>query len=341
MAKRSHTRWRSRSRPEGHRTVRHDDQTRNHQEQGGPARSWATPTAASTGFNNSTKPEGKERCERSASANPSSRIGASRRSKRPCCKCLSIDPPVEFQGFQMTEWFSTMDDRLWLPPDEVGEEEARFVLKALHLRPEDAVLDAPCGAGRVAVHLARAGCIVTGLDLRAGFVARARRRFRSEGLRGTFRVQDLRELNVEGRFDGILNWAGSFGYFSQSDNARLVTAYVRALRPGGRLLIEQPDREYLLRHFRRVIRIGTLVVRNRWDARMQRVITRRIIDGADEPRNISTMRLYTPSQLRDLFKRCGLTVERLRKSLRFDAYGRALPRSSHRGSKDRPSVPTR
>lgn len=225
----------------------------------------------------------------------------------------------------MTEWFSTMDDHLWLPPDDVGEEEASFVLKVLDLRPGDAVLDAPCGAGRVAIHLARAGCVVTGLDLRAGFVARARRRFRSEGLRGTFRVQDLRQLNVEDRFDSILNWAGSFGYFSEPENARLVAAYVRALCMGGRLLIEQPDREYLLRHFRRMIRVGTLVVRNRWDARTQRVITRRIIGGVDDPRNVSTMRLYTPSQLCALFTHQGLIVERLWKTLRFDAYP-ALPR---------------
>lgn len=218
-----------------------------------------------------------------------------------------------------------MADRLWLPPDEVGEEEARFVLKALHLRPGDTVLDAPCGAGRVAVHLARAGCFVTGLDLRARFVARARRRFRAEGLCGTFRVQNLQELSVEGRFNGILNWAGSFGYFSELENTRLVAAYARALCPGGRLLIEQPDREYLLRHFRQVIRVGNLVVRNRWDARTQRVITRRIIDGVDDPRNASTMRLYTPSQLRTLFTRHGLAVEQSRRSLRFDAYP-AIPR---------------
>jgi hypothetical protein len=79
---------------------------------------------------------------------------------------------------------------------------------------------------------------------------------------------------MEGQFDGIINWGGSFGYFSEAENARLVEAYVRALRPGGRLLIEQPDREYILRHFQRVMRIGSITRRNRWDARNQRVVTR-------------------------------------------------------------------
>jgi len=135
----------------------------------------------------------------------------------------------------MPAWFETMEDRFWLQPDDVGGEEARFILKALRLRRGDAVLDAPCGAGRLSLHLARAGCVVTGIDLRETFIRRARRRFRVAGLHGTFRVLDLRRLDMEGQFDGIINWGGSFGYFSEAENARLVEAYVRALRPGGRL----------------------------------------------------------------------------------------------------------
>ena len=45
----------------------------------------------------------------------------------------------------MKNWFETMDDRLWLKPDAVGEEEARFIKQALRLRRGHAVLDAPCG----------------------------------------------------------------------------------------------------------------------------------------------------------------------------------------------------
>jgi SAM-dependent methyltransferase len=226
----------------------------------------------------------------------------------------------------MPDWFETMEDRFWLQPDDVGGEEARFILGALRLRRGDAVLDAPCGAGRVSVHLARAGCIVTGIDLRHSFVRRARRRFRLAGLHGTLRVLDLRRLDMEGQFDAILNWAGSFGYFSDAENARLVAAYARALRPGGRLLIEQPDREHLLRHFQPVMRIGSVTLRNRWDARNQLVVTRRFESGAEDRRNRSSMRLYTPAQMRGLFEFGGLIVEQVQRSLVFDAYGESAPR---------------
>jgi SAM-dependent methyltransferase len=226
----------------------------------------------------------------------------------------------------MPAWFETMEDRFWLQPDDVGDEEARFILGALRLRRGDTVLDAPCGAGRISFHLARAGCVVTGIDLRETFIRRARRRFRTDGLHGTFRVLDLRNLDMECQFDGIINWGGSFGYFSEAENARLVEAYVRALRPAGRLLIEQPDREHILRHFQRVMRRGSHTFRNRWDARNQRVVSRRFESGVEDRRNSSSMRLYTPAQIHRLFELGGLIVENVQKSVIFDAWGNPVRR---------------
>jgi SAM-dependent methyltransferase len=227
----------------------------------------------------------------------------------------------------MPAWFETMEDRYWLRPDDVGGEEVRFILDALGLRRGDAVLDAPCGAGRISLHLARAGCVVTGIDLRDTFIRRARRRFRAAGLHGTFRVLDLRRLDMEGQFDGVLSWSGSFGYFSEAENARLVGAHVRALRPGGRLLIEQPDREHILRHFQQVMPVGSFTVRNGWDARNQRVVSRRSESGVEDRRNSSSMRLNTPAQMRALFERQGLIVEQVQRSLVFESkYGRSVPR---------------
>jgi SAM-dependent methyltransferase len=226
----------------------------------------------------------------------------------------------------MADWFETMEERFWLHPDEVGEREAQFILRALHLRHGDALLDAPCGAGRVSIHLARAGCVVTGFDLREAFLRRARRRFRAAGLRGTFRVLDLRRLDAENQFAGILNWAGSFGYFTAAENSLLIAAFVRALRPGGRLLVEQPNREHLLRHLLPRVRKNSTVYRSRWDEQSQRMMTRRIVAGVEDRRNASSMRLYTPAQMRALFERHGLTVEQLHKSMRFDAYGPSAPR---------------
>lgn len=223
----------------------------------------------------------------------------------------------------MENWFETMDDGLWLLPDDTGEEEARFIKRALGLRKGQTVLDAPCGAGRIAYHLARSGCVVTGVDLRRTFISRARSRFRKVGLEGTFIVGDLRELDLGGPFHGICSWGGSFGYFADRENFQLVQRYVSALRPGGRLLIDQANRENLLRNFAAELRPRErLTVRNHWDTKAQRIISRRILDGKEDPGNMSSLRLYTRGQMRSLLEKAGLAVEAFYGSSAGDSYGR-------------------
>ena len=85
------------------------------------------------------------------------------------------------------EWFKALHDSLWLRPDEGGEDEANSLRRMLRIRKGQRVLDAPCGAGRVAYHLAKYGAEVVGIDLQATFVNRAKRRF-SRG-RGASRSQ--------------------------------------------------------------------------------------------------------------------------------------------------------
>lgn len=227
----------------------------------------------------------------------------------------------------MTEWFRAFDDSLWLRADEGGQDEAAFVKKALGLRRGQRVLDAPCGAGRIAVHLARAGCRVTGTDLRESFVRRARERFKSEGVSGTFVAMDLRRLDFRDEFHGVFNWWGSFGYFSDEQNFELARLYARALRSGGRLLIDQPNRESVLRHFRRTMRRGGIVIRNVWDPRKERVNGMWVAgSGARKKRCRMSIRLYTPAQMRKLFGLAGLTAQMTYGSVAGEAYRRSSER---------------
>jgi SAM-dependent methyltransferase len=223
-------------------------------------------------------------------------------------------------------WYQTLEDRFWLQPDEEGAEEAAFLKRALHLRRGQALLDAPCGAGRIGFHLARAGCLVTGVDLRPQFIARARRRFRRAGLPGTFIVLDLRNLDFEDRFHGVFNWCGSFGYFSETENLDVLTGCARALRNGGRLLIDQPNREYILRHFVAERRDGDLVTHNRWEEKTQRIVSRRIVQGREIAGNRSSMRLYSLGQMCHLFRQVGLVIEDVYGSISGEAFRRSSRR---------------
>ena len=225
------------------------------------------------------------------------------------------------------EWFVSFPGDLWVGGDQGAEVRAAFVREVLSLRTGARVLDAPCGDGRIAVHIARAGYRITGIDLTANLVRRARNRFRKEGLRGTFLVRDLRELDFDGEFDAVFNWGGSFGYFDEAANRDVVRCYARALKPGGRLLIDQPTREYLLRHFHPSRKHGRMSIRARWDATTERLeTTYRFTHGGGCRRFPMSIRLYTPGQFRRLLAGAGLVTEAVYGSLDGSRYHRGWRR---------------
>jgi 2-polyprenyl-3-methyl-5-hydroxy-6-metoxy-1,4-benzoquinol methylase len=70
------------------------------------------------------------------------------------------------------------------------------------------VLEIGVGAGFHAELLARAGAVVTGIDLTDAAVARTRRRFELRGLAGTFERRDAeeRQPDFDRRFDFVWSW---------------------------------------------------------------------------------------------------------------------------------------
>ncbi len=119
--------------------------------------------------------------------------------------------------------------------------EARFVWRALGLARGERVLDAACGTGRHARRLARMGAEVVGVDLSADYLREARRLAR--GLdRARFQRADLRRLPFDGEFDAAINLWTSFGYGADArEDLEVLRGIARALRPGGRFLIDLID----------------------------------------------------------------------------------------------------
>ena len=227
----------------------------------------------------------------------------------------------------LSRWFVDLDDCLWLKGDDTGAQEAPFIVSALGLKSGHSVLDCPCGAGRISTALAKAGCTVTGVDIRQVFLRRARRRFRREGLDGSFLRSDMREIDFAGRFDAVVNWSGSFGYFLDPDNLRVLRRFSLALKPGGRVLIDQLNREYVLRHFHTKMKQGDLTLHSKWKRRTQCIETTWRWRVAGRQRSCrSRIRIYTPGQLGRLFEAAGLRVEAMYGGLDASPYRRGSRR---------------
>jgi SAM-dependent methyltransferase len=95
------------------------------------------------------------------------------------------------------------------------------------------VLDAGCGTGRIAHHLADRGCAVQGVDLSPGMVTAARRDHPDLA----FAVASITDLpHRDATFAGVLLWYSTI-HTPPDRLPGVFTEAVRVLRPGGHLLI--------------------------------------------------------------------------------------------------------
>ena len=127
--------------------------------------------------------------------------------------------------------------------------ETQFAIHALDIQPHHNVLDLCCGQGRHSVALAKTGLSVTGVDLSEEMLAVARSTADEAGVPLTLRQADMRHLpdDLENQFDAVINMFSSFGYLeSEDDDQEVLHQIAKALKPGGKLLMDLLNREWVV-----------------------------------------------------------------------------------------------
>lgn len=203
------------------------------------------------------------------------------------------------------------------------------------------LLDAPCGIGRHAVHLAARGWQVTGVDLVPEYIARARELAQEAGVSSGLDLHqgDLRRiaevLGDEAPFNAVLNIFTSLGYWEDETDLSILEQFHELTTAGGVLLLETINRDFVIRHFEptskedfgeftyvetRELDLESSRVRSQW-AFYQR-------DGRDLKHAMTAdvvTRIYSPHELMRLLREAGWKDVRVRsgwelKPLSSDVY---------------------
>ena len=159
-------------------------------------------------------------------------------------------------------WYKTFYDEHYLKEyasgltNERAQREVDFINNTLNL-PQAApdttggarILDLCCGHGRHTVELAAAGYSVVGQDLSATFLDLAKEVAATHNLQIEFVHSDMREIPFEGEFDAVINMFTAFGYFDDEENQKVLDAAARALKPGGKFLIDLLNTLRIIRNF--------------------------------------------------------------------------------------------
>lgn len=165
-------------------------------------------------------------------------------------------------------------------PMERTEREVAFIADSLALPQGARILDLCCGIGRHTVSLAKRGYAMAGLDLDERAIELAQRRAAEAGVEVAWHHADMRDIPYGKELDAVINIFGSWGYFQSDDeDARVLAAVARALKPNGLFLIEIINRDNLFGRYQP----------NTWttDAKGDLILTRYDLDLASS-RHIAT-----------------------------------------------------
>jgi SAM-dependent methyltransferase len=162
-------------------------------------------------------------------------------------------PPTEQKPKKprQRQWFERFfsDDYLMtvLPPTrQQVARQVDFLEASLGIERGATVLDVGCGLGTQALELSRRGMLVVGLDLSLPMITRAAEEAQQNGLKINFLHTDIREIEFEGTFDAVICLGTTFGFFDDDSNRDVLARLHNALRPGGRLLLDVVNRDFVL-----------------------------------------------------------------------------------------------
>lgn len=200
---------------------------------------------------------------------------------------------------------------------ERAEKEAAFAERALELEAGARVLDLCCGQGRHSVVFARHGFQVTGLDLNPAYLELAEQSARAAKVALKTIAADMRQIPFQDHFDAIVNMYSSFGYLeSEADDRKVLESAARAIRPGGRLMLDLLNREWAVANYIQndwhTGSDGTLYVERReLDLASSRMHVKFTIIGPSGGRRDSVghhIRLYTLTETTRLLQQVGLNL---------------------------------
>jgi SAM-dependent methyltransferase len=140
----------------------------------------------------------------------------------------------------MTEWFEE-----WFNSKEYldvyqhrNESDAKLlfelIIKNVQIPIYGKVLDLACGPGRHSILFARKGFDVTGIDLSDNLLKVAESSAKKEKLKIEFIKADLRNIQLDTKFDLVVNLFTSFGFFEKDeDNFSIFKIASALLNAGG------------------------------------------------------------------------------------------------------------
>ncbi|MFP4380271.1 MAG: methyltransferase domain-containing protein [Candidatus Sumerlaeia bacterium] len=235
----------------------------------------------------------------------------------------TLGPVSDLERHLPSDWWRNLFNSLYLKTDgdvvenpQNTQQDIDLVEKLLKLEKDTRVLDLCCGQGRHSLELARrAYRELTGMDRSRYLIRQAKKRAQAENLSVNFNEGDARKIRPSREpYDCVIIMGNSFGYFEQpQDDAAVLKSVTRILKPGGRILMDLVDGDWMKKNFEP--RSWEWIDQNHFVCRERslsndghRIISREVITHAEKgviADQFYAERLYNARELRALLQSVG------------------------------------
>jgi len=229
-----------------------------------------------------------------------------------------------FSGLAVDMW------RLAIPAGQTAAE-ADFIQGQLSLAPPASLLDVPTGTGRLAIELAYRGFTLSGVDISSDFLRDARLGAHDRKVDVSWFQHDMRDLPWPGKFDGVVCFGNSFGYFDDRGNERFLRSALDVLKSGGRLVLDASSVAenvipQIKDHTEMVVGDIRFIEDNRYDHEQGRLDTEyTFVRGDRTEKKFGSHRLYTYREISTLITRSGFRDIRTFGSIAGDPFKLGSP----------------
>jgi SAM-dependent methyltransferase len=202
---------------------------------------------------------------------------------------------------------------------EKTAKEVDFLEKVFTLKNKTKVFDCPCGYGRHSIELARRGYEVTGQDISALFLNKAKKEAECSGTSIRWVKGDMREIHFEEEFDVALCLFSSLGYLeNDEEHQRAINQITKTLKRGGRFVLDVINRDRFIRTYQertwKKLPDGSIIISEHdFDHTTGRNLEKRIRIWANGKREevFHFVRMYTIPELTAMFHKAGLTAKEM------------------------------
>lgn len=221
------------------------------------------------------------------------------------------------------DWWKEIFDDVYLMTDarsvcdaDLTSEEVDFIESTLKIEKSSPILDLCGGQGRHAIELSQRGFTnVVVLDYSDYLIQAGKKEAKKQRLKTEFIQGDARETELQSEsFESVMVMGGSFGYFvRETENQKILEETFRIMKPGGILMLDLPDKEYVIKNFKTNSSHepgGTIKVTRNRQLDQDVIYCKETVTCSQKGKlreNTYCIRLYSPEKISHMLENVGYT----------------------------------